>query len=227
MLNTDPKLGLLADNGGPTLTHTLLPGSKALGTAGPNNFVFNDNLPECIYQDQTGKIRPKHGCDIGAVESDLDTYEGYYPLFRFWSLDKQSHFYTTNPEEKQIIITKDTTWQFENVGYYVGKINAAQNCVNSNQSKVFRFWNPTSQHHFYTANELEKNSLIEKNPSWNYEGIAFCADVKATTGLEPVYRFYSPSRNGHFFTINAAEKDKLISEDSSWIYEDIAYYAKP
>ena len=35
-INTDPMLGPLQDNGGPTLTHALLPGSPAVNTGNPN-----------------------------------------------------------------------------------------------------------------------------------------------------------------------------------------------
>jgi len=35
-INTDPLLGPLQDNGGPTLTHALLPGSPAIDAGDPN-----------------------------------------------------------------------------------------------------------------------------------------------------------------------------------------------
>src|SRR5205823_411806 len=35
-INTDPLLGPLQDNGGPTFTHALLPGSPAIDTGDPN-----------------------------------------------------------------------------------------------------------------------------------------------------------------------------------------------
>jgi hypothetical protein len=59
-LNIDPQVGPLADNGGPTWTHALLPGSPAIdgGT--------NDGCPS---SDQRGVIRPLLGtCDTGAYE---------------------------------------------------------------------------------------------------------------------------------------------------------------
>ena len=56
-------LGLLADNGGPTMTHALLPGSVAI-----------DHIPavDCqVTEDQRGQPRPEAGgtmCDVGAFE---------------------------------------------------------------------------------------------------------------------------------------------------------------
>jgi hypothetical protein len=65
--NTNPQLGALADNGGPTLTHLPLPGSPAIDAGAAS--------PVCPDLDQRGETRPEDGdgdstaeCDIGAVE---------------------------------------------------------------------------------------------------------------------------------------------------------------
>ena len=64
--NTDPLLGPLQDNGGPTLTYALLPGSPAIDAA---------RQELCLESDQRGFAVPVDGdgdgeaeCDIGAVE---------------------------------------------------------------------------------------------------------------------------------------------------------------
>ncbi len=58
--NTDPLLGPLQDNGGPTLTRAL-PGNSPARDQGINI--------GCPVYDQRGVIRPQHGnCDMGAVE---------------------------------------------------------------------------------------------------------------------------------------------------------------
>jgi predicted outer membrane repeat protein len=55
----DPKLGPLADNGGPTPTHALLKGSPAINAGGSG----------CASADQRGA--PRKDCDIGAYERVL------------------------------------------------------------------------------------------------------------------------------------------------------------
>jgi len=60
IINVDPVLGPLQDNGGRTFTHALLVGSPALNTGG---------FTACELTDQRGLARPQGpGCDIGAYE---------------------------------------------------------------------------------------------------------------------------------------------------------------
>jgi CSLREA domain-containing protein len=58
MPSTDPMLGSLADSGGPTQTHALLPGSPAIDAGDPT---------VCPPADQRGYVR-RGPCDIGAFE---------------------------------------------------------------------------------------------------------------------------------------------------------------
>jgi hypothetical protein len=70
-INTDPLLGPLQDNGGPTLTHALLPGSPAIDTGDPNF------TPPPLYDQRgPGYDRVRNGrIDIGSYEEQalLDT----------------------------------------------------------------------------------------------------------------------------------------------------------
>ena len=63
-INTDPMLGPLQDNGGPTLTHTLLPGSPAIDAGDPN---FTP--PPDYDQRGPGFVRVFNGrIDVGSFE---------------------------------------------------------------------------------------------------------------------------------------------------------------
>jgi len=61
----DPLLGPLQDNGGPTLTHALLPGSPAIDGGNPGGCT--DNQGAQLATDQRGRQRWSP-CDIGAFE---------------------------------------------------------------------------------------------------------------------------------------------------------------
>src|SRR5207237_6036332 len=68
-INTDPMLGPLQDNGGPTFTHALLPASPAIDTGDPN---FTP--PPFFDQRGPGFDRVVNGrIDIGSFEVQTQT----------------------------------------------------------------------------------------------------------------------------------------------------------
>ena len=72
--NTDPKLGPLQNNGGPTQTQALLSGSPAIDAGNPSGCT--DGNGHLLKTDQRGAPRPDKedtsGCDMGAYESQTD-----------------------------------------------------------------------------------------------------------------------------------------------------------
>ena len=73
IVNSNPLLGPLANNGGPTQTHALQSGSPAIDAANPA--TPGSGSPACEATDQRGETRPQDGdgdstarCDIGAFE---------------------------------------------------------------------------------------------------------------------------------------------------------------
>ncbi len=69
IIGTDPQLGALLDNGGPTMTHAALLGSPTLNAGDPAGCT--DSTGNALTTDQRGFIRPTIGrCDMGAYERD-------------------------------------------------------------------------------------------------------------------------------------------------------------
>ena len=98
--NTDPLLGSLANNGGPTQTHALLPGSVAIGSGD------DATAPP---RDQRGYVR-SGASDIGAYE-----FEGRFPVSRLANISTRvrcltndnvliAGFIVTGTQGKRIIV---------------------------------------------------------------------------------------------------------------------------
>ena len=72
--NTDPNLGPLQNNGGPTETMALLPGSPAIDSGNPTG--CKDSSGNLLTTDQRGMPRRPEkgsgGCDRGAYELQKD-----------------------------------------------------------------------------------------------------------------------------------------------------------
>src|SRR5207244_12433121 len=68
-INTDPMLGPLQDNGGPTFTHALLSGSPAIDSGDPSFDPYAFNPPLLYDQRGDGFARVVNDrIDIGAFE---------------------------------------------------------------------------------------------------------------------------------------------------------------
>lgn len=96
----------LADNGGPTLTHALLPYSPAVNAG---------NDAACAATDQRGIARPQsYHCDIGAFEtySEVDLWLAYEPLPDYLSADAPFTYaivlHNDGPEPAANVVITDT-----------------------------------------------------------------------------------------------------------------------
>lgn len=165
------------------------------------------------------------------IESSHTVFASFEPratatkrVYRFWSDQNQTHFYTSNDDELTLIVNSYTpyVWKYEHVAY--------KSFPNQGSGSVplHRFWSDQNQSHFYTASETEKNLIISTYSEfvWRYEGVAFYVYPESTsTSSNPIYRFWSDQNQSHFYTASESEKNLIIETypQNVWRYEGIAF----
>ena len=102
-----------------------------------------------------------------------DSQQGTLPVYRFYSEQLQSHFFTTDENEKDTLIATFTedVWRYEGVAWYVHPDFQPDSLA------VYRFYSELLKVHFYTMDENEKDTIIAtfSEDVWRYEGIAYYA----------------------------------------------------
>lgn len=91
---------------------------------------------------------------------------------------------------------------------------------------VHRFYNKVNGSHFFTASQVEANSVKARWPHiYTYEGLSFHAVTTPTAGRTPVYRFYNVNKGTHFFTSSSQESESVKRRwPNIFKYEGVAYY---
>jgi hypothetical protein len=149
------------------------------------------------------------------------------PVYRFYSNQLLTHFFTKSANEKDTMIATfaDDVWRYEGVSWYVHQDSS------SGSAPLYRFYSDTLRRHFYTISAYEKDSIIANFPveMWRYEGIAWYAYENSQSETLPVYRFYSDTLKSHLYTMDENEKNYIIANYpvEMWRYEGVAYYAYP
>lgn len=105
------------------------------------------------------------------------------------------------------------------------------------RTPVYRFFQFEKGFHFYTANKVEWENIVELSGegelNYDYENIAYdvlASDTDALTGAEidgalPVYRFFNTETGAHLYTMDENEKNFIIDNFDNYIFEKEAYYA--
>ena len=115
----------------------------------------------------------------GATFEASHSYSGQVPLFRFYNTETGHHFFTVNPDERDLVLSKSNSgeWPFNYEGIafnvYAGDPNPS---FSGQEIPVHRFYSPSLDRHFYTGSEAEANE-IQLTGQWNYEGIGFWGEV--------------------------------------------------
>ncbi|MEM8827730.1 MAG: hypothetical protein AAGE96_00045 [Cyanobacteria bacterium P01_G01_bin.19] len=102
---------------------------------------------------------------------------------------------------------------------------------------VYRFYEFQNGFHFYTADENEKETVVELSIdgqlNYELENVAFrvlADDKDSLTGesiehAKPVYRFFNQDTGSHLYTMDEFEKDFIIDRLDNYSFDGINYYA--
>ena len=95
--------------------------------------------------------------------------------------------------------------------------------LNDLTPQVHRFYNETSNTHFFTANNDEAYTLLQQG-GFQYEGTAFDRNVTPDDNSTPVFRFYNEQNQSHFYSADLNEVNTVLQMDFM-VYEGIAFNA--
>ena len=99
--------------------------------------------------------------------------------------------------------------------------------INNGREEIYRFFNRETGVHFYTASEVERDSIIESLPNFNLEGTSYQA-IDPLTGMEStnvVHRFLNQNTGAHVYTINEIERSFIAENLSNYTYEGEVFAA--
>lgn len=150
-------------------------------------------------------------------------------VYRFFNPSVGVHFYTASEGERDFVQENlSDVYDFESASY-VGAPHDQDGDEFTGARPVYRFFNTSTGVHLYTINELERDSIIENLPNYNFEGVAYYGFETEQPGTEALYRFYNPVIDAHFYTPSAAERDNVLSDlpDYQLEGENGAFFIQP
>ena len=93
-------------------------------------------------------------------------------LFRFYHPATGRHLYSANIHEKSKLLSDlDSGYIYEGIAFHVFNSQS----LSSSRTEVYRYYDPSAESHFYSANTEEQLLLETSFPHWINEGIAWYA----------------------------------------------------
>ncbi len=94
------------------------------------------------------------------------------------------------------------------------------------KSEVHRFFNSSVGAHFYTADQNEKNYILNNLSHYDYEGASYVtADRLSGNSSEEVHRFFNSTTGVHLYTTDENERNYIIDSLPNFTYEGEKFYA--
>lgn len=140
--------------------------------------VYTEHYFRTINADESASVLTG-GAGSGWVDTQdyflvwRDTSQGGVPVCRFYSTGANSHFFTANANECEIV-KRNPDWKFEGIAYYV-KLPVNGVCP-ANSTPIYRAYNNRwmfndSNHRFTTDISVIEELVADK---WVFEGVSMC-----------------------------------------------------
>lgn len=147
------------------------------------------------------------------------TFLNSTPVYRFYNLLTNVHFYTANEAERAVVVATAPHFRDEGTGFF------ASSAAEANTAPVYRFFNYATGAHFYTISQSERDTVVNTlSQYYRFEGIGWHASPNPGTNLTPMYRFYNFNVAAHFYTASSSERAYVIATFPFMRDEGIAYY---
>lgn len=151
-------------------------------------------------------------------------------VYRFFNPSVGVHFYTASEGERDAVQENlSDTYDFEGASY-VGAPHDEDGDEITGAKPVYRFFNTSTGVHLYTIDQVERDSIIENLPNYNFEGVAYYGFETEQSGTQALYRFYNPVIDAHFYTPSAGERDNVLDTLPDYQLEGdsgITFYIQP
>ncbi|KQT51935.1 hypothetical protein ASG43_20815 [Aureimonas sp. Leaf454] len=184
-------------------------------------YAYQTNVA-ALSADDIAHVREIYGAAHPAVTSSVAA-SAPSDVFRFYNTETKLHFYTNSAIERDQILASPSKLLFEGTAFKVPGEGAKDAALS-----VFRFFDSSTNTHFYTASTAERDKVQAEASPWKYEGAAFkaYADAGAGAGGEhlAVHRFLQTTTGTHFYTTSTTEKATIESTLSLFRYEGVAYF---
>ena len=214
-------------SGGLAGVSVAVPGYTAASTAADGSYSVSTITPGTysVTYSKSGYVSQTLSVTINAgatTTRDVALAPAMKPVYRFRSLRNGSYLWSADESEKANISARlSSTWLYEGVAYQIDTANPL------NSSPLWRFVNITGDHYLYSADPVEKASIIASlSKTWRLEGQAYT--VSTDPSGAPVWRFRNKKNGTYLYSADAREKDAIANTMSkTWQLEGPAYYLAP
>ena len=92
---------------------------------------------------------------------------------------------------------------------------------------VYRFLNQDTGVHLYTSSKLERDTILETLPNYDFESFAYVSVDPLSGNPEPekVYRFFNQDTGTHLYTTSETEKESVEANLSNYTLESESFFA--